>query len=262
MPYETLLVQPLEPHVLLVTMNRPGAMNAHNTRMGEEMRAFFRELDPTAQDTRAIVLTGAGERAFCVGADLKERQGMSDEAWRRQHVVFEEASEALWRCPVPVLAAVNGFALGGGCETALACDFIIAAENASFGQPEVLRGIIPGTGGTQRLPRRIGPARAKELLYTGRILTAAEALDWGLVNRVVPAQRLLPEATELALMIARSGPIAVRQVKKAVERGFNLSLETALAMELECYAACVGSEDRREGINAFNEKRPPVFKNR
>jgi enoyl-CoA hydratase/carnithine racemase len=261
--FETLKIERPEPHLLVVTLNRPGAMNSMNTRMGEETRAFFRDFDHfQTPDVRAVVLTAAGDRAFCVGADLKERQGMSDETWRKQHVVFEESSEALWRFPVPIIAAVNGYALGGGCEFALSCDFIYASEKASFGLPETTRGIIPGTGGTQRLPRRIGIARAKELLYTGRILSAQDALAWGLVNRVCAPEKLLEEALATARQIAKSGPIAVRQAKKSVDRGFNLPLETALALEIEAYQTPVYSEDRREGINAFNEKRPAAFKNR
>lgn len=261
--YETLKIDRPEPHILIVTLNRPGAMNAMSTRLGEEMREFFRDFDHfQTPDVRAVVLTGAGDRAFCVGADLKERQGMTDETWRKQHVVFEENGECLWRFPVPVIAAVNGYCLGGGCEIALSCDFIYASEQASFGQPEVLRGIIPGTGGTQRLPRRIGIARAKELLYTGRIIDARQALEWGLANRVVPHDKLLAEALATAREIAKCGPVAVRQAKKAADRGFNLPLETALTYEIEAYNTTVPTEDRREGINAFNEKRPPVFRNR
>jgi len=261
--YETLLVESVEPHIVKVTLNRPQAMNAMTTRMGEEMRSLFRDFDHSRQpDVRVVILTGSGEKAFCAGADLKERQGMSEDVWRRQHVIFEEACEALWRFPTPVIAAVNGVALGGGCEYALACDLIVAAEHARFGQPEVTRGIMPGTGGTQRLPRRAGIARGKELLYTGRMIDAREAAAWGLVNHVVPASGLMDKALELARLIARNGPIAVRQVKKAVDRGMELPLAEALAFEIEAYNICIPSEDRHEGIDAFNEKRAPVFKNR
>ena len=261
--YETLLVDSPEPHLLTVTFNRPLAMNAMTTQTGIEIRALFRDFDHAREpDIRAVILTGAGDKAFCAGADLKERQGMSEETWRRQHVIFEEANEALWRFPAPVIAAVNGVALGGGCEYALACDFIIAAEHARFGQPEVVRGIMPGTGGTQRLPRRVGIGRGKELLYTGRMIGAEEARDWGLVNHVTPAAGLMDKALEVARMIAANGPIAVRQVKKSVDRGLELPLAEALDFEVQAYNICIPSEDRHEGINAFNEKRPPVFRNR
>lgn len=264
---QTLDISSPHPHVVTITLNRPQSMNALNTLMGEELRSFFRDtsrIDPGdgSPDIRAVILTASGEKAFCAGADLKEREGMSDETWRRQHVIFEEAAEALWRFPAPVIAAVNGVALGGGCEFALACDFIIAAENARFGQPEVKRGIMPGAGGTQRLPRRIGIARAKELLYTGRMLNASEALEWGLVNHVAPQGKLLEKALEIAGMIAENGPIAVRQAKKSVDKGYDLPLAEALAFEIEAYNIAIPTEDRLEGINAFNEKRPPVFKNR
>ncbi|MDH4247070.1 MAG: enoyl-CoA hydratase-related protein [Deltaproteobacteria bacterium] len=261
--FDTLSIESPAPHLRIVTLNRPEAMNALSTRMGEELRAFFREpADLLAEDVRAVILTGAGDKAFCAGADLKERRGMSDETWRRQHVIFEEASEALWRFPIPLLAAVNGVALGGGCEFALACDFILASETARFGQPEVKLGIMPGAGGTQRLPRRVGIARAKELLFTGRLLNALEARDWGLVNHVLPPGGLMDKALELAGMIAANGPIAVRQAKKAVDRGYDLPLAEALDFEIQAYNIAVPSADRQEGINAFNEKRAPRFINR
>jgi enoyl-CoA hydratase len=261
--YETLRVEDLEPHLLRVTLHRPEALNAMNTQMGQELRSLFRGLELDREpDVRCVILTGAGDKAFGAGGDLKERQGMSDVDWRRQHVVFEEAVEAVWRCPAPVIAAVNGLALGGGCEIALACDLIIAAEHARFGQPEVKLGIMPGTGGTQRLPRRVGIARGKELLFSGRLINAQEALDWGLANHVVPAAQLMPKVLELARLIAANGPIAVRQAKKSVDRGIELPMAEALELEIQAYNQCVPSEDRHEGVNAFNEKRPPVFRNR
>ncbi len=261
--YETLDVQPPEDHVQVVTLNRPQVLNAISTTMGRELRVFFRDFDHAQQpDVRVVILTAAGDRAFCAGADLKERQGMDETVWKRQHIIFEEAFEALWRFPVPVIAAVNGLAYGGGCEMALCCDMIVAAEEATFAQPEAKRGIMPGGGGTQRLPRRIGLARAKELIFTGEPIDARRALEWGLVNRVVPRASVLDEARALAKSIAASGPIAVRQAKRAIDRGYDLSLETGLVLEIEAYHTAVASEDRQEGINAFNEKRPPRFKNR
>jgi len=260
---ETLLAEDVAPHIVKLTLNRPDAMNAMNTQMGLDMRAYFRGFDAgRVPDVRCLIVTGTGPKAFSAGGDLKQRQGMSVEAWRAQLVIFEEAVEALWRFPMPVIAAVNGLALGGGCEIALACDFIVAAEHARFGQPEVKLGIMPGAGGTQRLPRRVGIGRGKELLFTGRIVNAPEALDWGLVNHVVPADKLMEKAMELAGMIAANGPMAVRQAKKSVDRGIELPLAEALDFEIQAYNICVPSEDRHEGVNAFNEKRPPEFKNR
>ena len=163
---------------------------------------------------------------------------------------------------MPTICAVGGVAFGGGCEIALACDMIVAAEEASFAQPEVKRGIMPGGGGTQRLPRRIGIGRAKQLIFSGDPIDAKTALAWGLANRVVPRAKLLEEARRLAASIAASGPIAVRPAKKAIDRGYDLALDTGLVLEVEAYNVAMASEDRREGINAFNEKRPPDFKNR
>jgi enoyl-CoA hydratase len=261
--YQTLLIEDAAPHILKVTLNRPDAMNAMNTQMGVDMRAFFRDFDHQREpDVRCVIVTGSGDKAFCAGGDLKERRGMTEQAWRRQHVIFEEGMEALWRFPMPVIAAVNGLALGGGCEMALACDFIVAAEHARFGQPEVKLGIMPGAGGTQRLPRRVGIGRGKELLFTGRMIDAKEAAAWGLVNHVVPAADVMPKALELARLIAENGPIAVRQAKKSVDRGIELPLAEALDFEIQVYNICVPSEDRHEGVNAFNEKRKPVFRNR
>jgi enoyl-CoA hydratase/carnithine racemase len=261
--YETLSIQPPSGHVQVVALNRPQVLNAISSQMGRELRAFFRDFDHGQEpDVRAVIFTGTGERAFCAGADLKERRGMDEILWRRQHVIFEEAFEAIWRFPVPTIAAVNGVAYGGGCEMAMCCDLIVCTEDASFGQPEVKRGIVPGGGGTQRLPRRIGPGRAKELIFTGEPIDARTALAWGLVNRVVPRARLMEEAQKLAAAIAANGPIAVRQAKRAIDRGYDLSLETGLVLEVEAYNSAMASEDRREGINAFNEKRSPVFRNR
>ena len=261
--YETLLIETVAPHVLKMTLNRPDHMNAMNTQMGIDMRAFLRDFDhDQVPDVRCLIVTGSGGKSFSAGGDLKQRQGMTVEAWRHQHVIFEEAVEALWRFPMPVIGAVNGLALGGGCEMALTCDFIVAAEHARFGQPEVKLGIMPGAGGTQRLPRRVGIGRGKELLFTGRIINAQEALEWGLVNHVVPADKLMDKVLELAALIAANGPVAVRQAKKSVDRGIELPLAEALDFEIQAYNICVPTEDRHEGVNAFNEKRPPVFKNR
>jgi enoyl-CoA hydratase/carnithine racemase len=261
---DSVRVELLDRYVVRVALNRPEALNALNTRMAEALRDVFTRLsDDAGRGTlRAVVLTGTGSRAFCSGADLKERQGMTDEGWRRQHEVFESAVAAVASCPVPVIAAVNGVALGGGHEIALACDFIIASDAARFGQPEVGRGIMPGLGGTQRLPRRIGEARAKELLFTGRTIDAREAIAWGVVNEVVPPASLMTRALEVARSIAANAPAAVRHVKAAVEEGAGLPLDRALARELDHYRTVVQTEDRREGVAAFNEKRPPRFQDR
>jgi enoyl-CoA hydratase/carnithine racemase len=248
-------------HVVVVEMNRPESLNAMNTAMGEDLLACLADLetDPTA---RAVVLTGAGERAFCVGGDLKERQGMSDEAWRAQHVIFERGAFKLLRCPVPVIAAVEGFAFGGGFELAVLSDFIVAGESAVFAVPEITLGIFPGIGGTQLLPRILGAPLAKELIFTGRRMPAIEAKQVGLINHLVPAGQARVKATEIAETISRNGPVAVRQAKKAIAYGAETDLDTGMVLAIEAYNVCVGTEDRVEGVRAFNEKRPPRFSGR
>jgi enoyl-CoA hydratase/carnithine racemase len=248
-------------HVLTVELHRPEALNALNTALGEDLRACFQGR-AAAGGVRAVVLTGAGERAFCVGGDLKERQGMTDEAWRAQHVVFEEAAAAVRRCPAPVIAAVEGFAFGGGLELAVLADFIVASETAVFAVPETTLGIFPGIGGTQLLPRIVGTPLAKELIFTGRRLDVLEAKAAGLVNHVVPKGGARARALEIATTIARNGPVAVRQAKKAIAYGVETDLETAMVLAIEAYNVTVATEDRLEGVRAFNEKRPPSFKGR
>ena len=247
-------------HVMLATLNRPDAANAMNTALGTEIMTLFEALNLDAGETRCVVLTGAGERAFCAGADLKERRGMSDEAWTRQHLVYERMVRAMLGCPLPLIAAVNGAAYAGGCELALACDFIYAAESARFALTEVTLGIMPGAGGTQTLARAVGERRAKEIVLTGKPFGAAEAAAWGMVSRVLPAAEVLPAALATAETIAKNAPISVRQAKLAISRGMNVSLWDGLALEIEAYHRMVPTEDRREGIAAFNEKRAPKFR--
>jgi enoyl-CoA hydratase len=248
-------------HVLTVELHRPEALNALDTALGEDLRTCFRG-PAAAPHVRAVVLAGAGDRAFCVGGDLKERQGMTDAAWRAQHVIFEEAAAALLRCPAPVIAAVEGFALGGGLELAVLADFIVAGDTAVFAVPETTLGIFPGIGGTQLLPRILGAPLAKELIFTGRRLLADEARAAGLVNHLVPKGTARSKALEIAETIARNGPIAVRQAKKAIAYGTETDLETAMVLAIEAYNVTVATEDRLEGVRAFNEKRQPDFKGR
>jgi enoyl-CoA hydratase len=249
-------------HVMLVTLNRPAAANAMDTQLGTEIMTLFEALNLDAGDTRCVVMTGAGDRAFCAGADLKERRGMTDEAWIRQHLIYERMVRAMLACPLPLIAAVNGAAYAGGCELALACDFIYASEQARFALTEVTLGIMPGAGGTQTLARAVGERRAKEIILTGKPFGAAEAREWGMVSRVLPAAELVDEAVATAETIARNAPISVRQAKLAIGRGLNMSLSDGLALEIEAYHRMIPTEDRREGIASFNEKRPPRFKGR
>jgi enoyl-CoA hydratase/carnithine racemase len=253
-----LAIRRLDGAVAVLVLNRPDALNALDTELA---RALITAAADVAADrsVRAVVLTGAGTRAFCAGADLKERRGMTGEQWRAQHDVFEGAFHALRDLGKPVFAAVNGVALGGGCELALNTDFIIAAEGARFGQPEVRLGIIPGGGGTQHLPRRVGPGMARQLLMTGEIIDAATALRAGLVNSVHPADALLDEAVRIARAIAANSPAAVREVRLAVRDGEALGIAEAMEAELVHYGRLVDHPDRHEGIEAFNAKRAPRF---
>ena len=260
--YETLLLDQPQEHVLQVTFNRPDRRNAMNTQLGLDMLDVFTSMLLDPGDTRIVILTGSGDKAFCAGGDLKERDGMTDETWRKQHAIFEQATYNMIDCPVPVIAAVNGSAFGGGCEMALAADFIYAAEGARFALTEITLGIIPGCGGTQNLPRAAGSRRAKEVLYTGTPFTAREGLEWGIVNKVVPADELMPAALAVAERIAGNGPLAVRQAKRSVNLGMGTDLTTALGIEIEAYNRLVPTEDRREGVIAFNEKRKPLFMGR
>jgi enoyl-CoA hydratase len=257
--YKTLLLERAQDDVLVVKFNRPEAANALDTSMGRDVLALFSQLHLDPGGTRCIVLTGVGERAFCAGGDLKERDGMSDAAWQAQHVVFEQAFRAVVECPIPLIAAVNGAAYGGGCEFALACDFIYAAESARFAQTETRLGIIPGGGGTQLLARAVGTARAKELIFTASTFDAAQALSWGMVNKVVPLQVLMEEALKAARIIAANAPIAVRQAKLAIANGVEVDRRTGYIIEIAAYNRCVPTADRREGISAAREKRPPKF---
>ena len=260
--FETLLCEEPADHVLRVALNRPASANALDTRMGHDLLALFSGLVLDPRDLRCVILTGAGEGAFCAGGDLKERNGMSDADWARQHAVFEQAFYAIGDCPVPVIAAVNGAAYGGGLEMALFADFIHCAESARFAMPETRLGIIPGGGGTQNLPRAAGLRRAKELILANVPFTAREAAEWGVVNRVWPDEELWQGVLDLAIRIARNAPIAVRQAKRAMTLGVETDLRTGLGIEIEAYNRTVPTEDRREGVAAHNEKRAPVFKGR
>ncbi len=209
---------------------------------------------------RCVVLTGAGSRAFCAGADLKERARMKPAEVQGFHRDLRAALRGIETAPQVFVAAVNGFALGGGLELALACDLRVLAATAELGLPEVSLGIIPGGGGTQRLPRAVGLARARDLVLTGRRLGAEEALRWGLASRVVPLARLHEEALALAAQIARNAPVALRQAKRALDLGQHLPLEEGLDLEHRLYQACLGTRDREEALQAFAEKRRPVYK--
>ncbi|HCD79845.1 MAG TPA: enoyl-CoA hydratase [Alphaproteobacteria bacterium] len=260
--FETLLIETLAPHVQLVTLNRSEVSNAFNTQMAKDLITLFEGFSLDTGDVRALVLTGSGSRAFCAGGDLKERNGMSDAAWGAQHLLYERMVRAVLGCPVPTIGAVNGAAYGGGCELVAALDFCYAAETAKFAQTEVKIGIIPGAGGTQTLARAVGERRAKELILSGTPFTAAQALEWGLLNAIYPQDDLLPATVETAERIAANAPIATRQAKQAIHKGLQMGLADGLAFEIEAYYRTIPTADRREGVAAFNEKRKPKFEGR
>lgn len=245
--------------VVLVRFDRAEALNAFDTAAAEQMLDLFSRGLRRRDDLRCVVLAG-GERAFSVGADLKERNGMQADAWRRQHALYREAFESLWHFPWPVIAAVRGWALGGGCELSLAADFIYAAEDAVFGLPEIRLGIMPGAGGTQLLPRVVGARRAKELMLTARRWSATEALAWGMVNRVLHADEVETAALATAAEIAAMPPLSIQGLKRSVDRGIEAGLETGLALEVSIHQRLSASEDRTEGVSAFNEKRTPEWR--
>ncbi|MCA1848564.1 MAG: enoyl-CoA hydratase/isomerase family protein [Actinobacteria bacterium] len=249
-----------EDGVAVLTIDRQEKLNALDPQVTEEIGQALLELE--AEGPRAIIVTGAGERSFVAGADISAMSVMSPLEAKRFSEIGHAAMALLDRSPVPTIAAVNGYALGGGCEVAIACDVRIAAENATFGFPEVSLGILPGMGGTQRLPRLIGPAFAKELIFTGRRIDAREAREIGLVNRVVPQGEALKAAREVAAEIAANGPLAVRHAKAATNQALDVDLVSGLGYEADQFALLFATEDAREGMGAFSERRKPEFKGR
>ncbi len=244
--------------IVRLTINRPKALNALNSDVLSELERVLAELE-ARDDLRAVLITGAGEKSFVAGADIAEMRTKTPEearAFARQALATLKRLETL---PVPTVALVNGFCLGGGCELALACDWAVASDNAIFGQPEVLLGVIPGFGGTQRLPRRVGPAMAIDLCTTGRKIDANEALRIGLVNRVMPQSELEAYAEELTKQLGGNGPQSVRAAKQAIHDGMDQDLDSALALETALFAFCFAGDEQTEGMSAFVEKRKPNF---
>jgi enoyl-CoA hydratase/carnithine racemase len=257
--FETLATS-RDQEVLRVVMNRPQVANAMNTVMGGELRDLFRNIKNDTENLRCVVLTGAGERAFCAGADLKERNGMTDAQWSRQHAVFESAAVAIMDCPLPLIGAVNGAAFGGGMELVLACDFAWGSSAARFALTETTLGIIPGLGSTQYLPRAVGTRRAKEIIFSGLPFGADEALEWGLLNRLCRPENLVDDVMTMAHQIAANAPIAINEAKQSLNHALQANLKEDYEFELERYRRTIPTRDRLEGIAAFNEKRKPVFK--
>jgi len=241
--------------ILTITIDRPKALNALNKDVLTELKQVIDGIDVNV--VRCVIVTGSGDKSFVAGADIAYMQNMSKDEGREWGRFGNSVLRALELLPVPVIAAVNGFALGGGCELAIACDIRIASDNASFGQPEVGLGITAGFGGTQRLGRLIGEGAAKYLLYTAARVKAQEALTMGLVQQVVPAAELMDTAMKMAEMIAGNAPIAVRETKRAIEEGRSLDMDGAIEAEAKCFGACFASADQREAMSAMLEKRKP-----
>ena len=250
-----------EEHVATVTLARPEALNAISTDVADELAGAFLQ---TAADPSvwAVILAAEGAKAFCVGADLKERNQLDDAGWMRNRVFMRAMFESIRSAPQPTIASVFGYALGGGFELALSCDFIVTADDAILGLPETRVGIVPGGGGTQLLGRRVGISRAKRIVLAGERIGAEEGHDIGLVDRVVERTALPAATEELARQIVANSPVGVREAKSAIERGWSLSMEDAIQLEELAWLRAVASEDRREGIAAFNEKRAPRWSGR
>lgn len=245
--------------IVILTLNRPDKLNALNKDIFDELKSFLDILE-TDKTARALVITGSGEKAFCVGADLKERQGMNEKDILLRFELVRSLYRRLERLPYGVIAAINGMALGGGLELALTCDLRIASENSVLGLPELELAIIPGNGGTQRLPRVVGMARALELLFLSKKLSAREAFHIGLVHETCLPGQAMTHALEWANKLVNVAPLAVKQAKMAVRQGIEKNLDEGLQIELESYKACLYSKDRLEGLKAFAEKRKPVYK--
>jgi enoyl-CoA hydratase len=257
MAYENIIYQ-LEDRIAVITFNRPKALNALNRALLDELSEALDRI-AADEDIRALVLTGAGDKSFVAGADITELATYNTLQAKNFAAKGQRILNKLQGLPIAVIAAVNGFALGGGTEISLACDFIYAAENAKFGQPEINLGLIPGFGGTQRLPRLVGTSQAKELIFTGKMISAAEALQIGLVNRVLPADQLMAEVMKTAKEIANKGKVSLWEAKQAINKGMRVDLATGCDIEIDAFAICMASPDAKEGTTAFLEKRKPSF---
>ncbi len=258
--YANLLLQ-IEDHIALLTVNRPAALNSLNPATLDELTRMMAELEANPE-VKVIIITGAGEKAFVAGGDISVMQPLGPLEARAVAQKAQQLFNAIEYSQKISIAAINGFALGGGCELAMACDIRIAAASAKLGQPEVNLGIIPGWAGTQRLARLVGKGKAKELMYTGDMIGAAQAEKIGLVNQVVEKAQLLPAARELAEKIAGKSQLAVRLIKQAVDNGLEMEINRACAYEAELFGLCFASEDQKEGMAAFLEKRAPAWKDR
>jgi enoyl-CoA hydratase len=255
--YRTILYKK-ENGIGVVRINRPQALNALNREVFSELYEVFSGIS-TDSEVKVVIITGSGDKAFIAGTDITEMRSQSSLEIRSFAMAARKANEAIYNLGKPVIAAINGFALGGGLELAMVCDLRICSENAKFGQPEINLGIIPGGGGTQRLTRLVGMTKAKELIFTGDMIDAQTAHDIGFVNKVVPSGKVMDEAKALAQKLLGKGAVALRMAKTAIHSGANMDLNSALDFEAECFAMCFSTEDQKEGMNAFIEKRKPKF---
>lgn len=246
--------------IAVATINRPKALNALNSEVLTDLDELVSAVKADA-DIRALVITGSGEKAFVAGADIGEMSTLTKEGGEAFGKHGNDVFRAIETLPIPTIAAVNGFALGGGCELALSCDIILASEKAKFGQPEVGLGITPGFSGTQRLPRRVGVAKAKELIFSGKMIKADEAKEIGLVNAVYAPEALMDSALEMAKSFTKNAPIAVKYAKACIDRGMQMDIDDGIAVENELFAMCFATADQKEGMGAFLEKRPANFQN-
>lgn len=256
---KTILVDKRTDGIAIVTLNRPEAANAFSRQMLYDFQDALSDLKSDA-NVRVVILTGSGEKAFCAGADLKERRGMTNSEVKQAVRLIGKTINEVENLPQPVIAAINGVAFGGGLELALACDLRVGALEAKLGLTETSLAIIPGAGGTQRLPRLIGLGKAKELIFTAKRLTAEEAVKVGILEYVCPLSELLKQALELASSMVKNGPLALVQAKIAINRGMEVDLATGLKIEELAYDALIPTEDRLEGLKAFAEKRAPLYK--
>jgi enoyl-CoA hydratase/carnithine racemase len=256
--YQTLNYSPASDTILKLGLNRPDAANALNTQMALELADAFSYLSEITNKYRVVILHTESKH-FCAGADLKERKGMNVADWKRQHKAFREARDAILGCQLPVIAAVQGAAYGGGLELALACDFIYASDDARFALTEATLGIMPGMGGTQTLARAIGKRHARELMFTGKAFSAQDAHAMGMINHLCSRDTLMSEVLACAETIAANAPLSIKNIKSAINEGMHLPLSEALDTELSHYNTLLNTKDRHEGINAFNEKRTAIF---
>ncbi|MBA7653857.1 Crotonyl-CoA hydratase [subsurface metagenome] len=260
MKYQFLLYSK-EDGIATVTINRPEALNALNTKAFVELSDLFADIEKDSE-VKVVIITGSGQKSFVAGTDVAEMQPKTSTTIREMQILVREALGKIEELPKPVIAAINGFALGGGLELAMACDLRIASEKARLGQPEINLGIIPGGGGTQRLTRLVGMAKAKELVYTGDMVDANTAHSIGLVNKVVAPDDLMAEVEKMAQKITEKSAATLSLAKAAINGGANIGLSSGLDLEMQCFALCFATEDQKEGMNAFMEKRKPQFKGR